>query len=92
MVNRRPIFDESRQTAISCCIPTETNLQGKISPFLELTFADGSSPPMVVKFPEMDGKWARGIFDLRHLPAFIEGIDVGDDNRHPLSDSDFLVR
>jgi hypothetical protein len=91
-VNRRPVFDESRQTAASCCIPTETGLLGRISPFLELTSADGSSPLVVVKFPEMDGDWAGGILDLRHLPAFVEGIDVGDDGRRPLPYSDFLGR
>jgi hypothetical protein len=91
-VNRRPVFDESRQTAASCCIPTETGLLGRISPFLELTSIDGSSPPVVVKFPEMDGDWAGGILDLCHLPAFVEGIDVGDDGRRPLPYSDFLGR
>jgi len=64
----------------------------RISPFLELTSADGSSFPVVVKFPEMDGEWARGILDLRHLPAFVEGIDVRDDGRRPLPYFDFLGR
>jgi hypothetical protein len=92
MVNRRPVFDESRQIAVSSCIPTETGLLGRISPFLELTSTDGSSPLVVVKFPEMDGEWAGGVLDLRHLPAFVEGIDVGEDGRRPLSYSDFLGR
>jgi hypothetical protein len=67
-------------------------LPGRISPFLELTSADGSSPSVVVKLLEMDDKWARGILDLRHLPAFVEGIDVRDDGRRPLPYSDFLAR
>jgi hypothetical protein len=70
----------------------ETGLLGRISPFLELTSTDGSSPPVVVKFPEMDGKWAGGVLDLRHLPAFVEGIDVGDNGHRPLPYSSFLVR
>ena len=67
-VNQRPVLDESRQTMASCCIPTETEsgLLGSISPFLELTSTDGSSLLVVVKFPEMDGEWARGILDLQH--------------------------
>jgi hypothetical protein len=91
-VNWRPVFDESRQIGASCCIPTGTGLLGRISPFLELTFADGSFPLVVVKFPEMDGDWAGGILDLCHLLVFIEGIDVGDDGRRPLPYSDFLAR
>ena len=94
IVNRRHVLDESKQTVASCCIPTETesSLLGSISPFLELTSADGSTPPVVVKFPEMCGEWAGGILDLRHLPAFIEGIDVGDNGRRLLQYSDFLGR
>jgi hypothetical protein len=59
-VNRKSVFDESKQTTVSCCIPTETGLSSRISPFLELTSADGSSPPMVVKFLEMDSEWVGG--------------------------------
>jgi hypothetical protein len=34
----------------------------------------------------------RRVLDLCHLPAFVEGIDVGDDGYCPLSYSDFLAR
>jgi hypothetical protein len=91
-VNRRHVLDPTRQTAVSCCIPTETGLPGTISPFLELVGDDDSRGPRVVEFPEMGGEWAGGLLDLRWLPAYNDGPEVGEGERRPLPYTDFLAR
>jgi hypothetical protein len=77
---------------VSCCIPTETCLPGTISPFLELVGDDDSRGPRVVEFPKMDEEWAGGLLNLRSVPAYIEGPEVGEGERWPLPYSDFLAR
>jgi hypothetical protein len=91
-VNRRHVLDPTRQTAVLCCILKETSLPGIISPFLELVEDDDSRGPRIVKFPEMGGEWAGGVLDLRLVPVYIEGPELGEGERLPLPYSDFLTR
>jgi hypothetical protein len=91
MVNRRPVVDESRQTAMAYCILTDTGLLGMISPFLELSSTNDLSPPVVAQFLENE-VWVGEELDMGPLPAFVEGTNVGNGGRRPLSYSDFLAR